>query len=92
MVRVQTSRMTTKAPQLLTVADARDRLDKTESGIRHMIFYDVDGFASRCVVRIGRSVRIREDRLAEFIEEKTGAPPYEMHWRDRLGRRPESEG
>ncbi len=77
----------TKAPQLITVAQARDRLGLTESGIRHRIFHDVDDFATRCVVRFGRSVRIREDRLAEFIDEHTGAEPYNYSWKHKLGRR-----
>ena len=79
-----------EAPQLLTVAEAGARLGLTEAGIRHRIFHDTDGFSTRCVVRVGRSVRIREDRLAEFIDEHTGAEPWDTPWRDKLGRPPKA--
>lgn len=65
-----------EAPLLLTVKQTGKLMGKTEAGVRHLIFYDVGGFSSKCVVRIGRSVRVREDRLAEFIEHYTGAPPF----------------
>ena len=64
-------------PQLLTIPETED---VTHFNVRHHIFSNTDGFADRCVVRIGRSVRIREDRLAEWIEERTGAKPYQYHW------------
>ena len=63
-------------PGLLTVRQTAKLMGKTEAGVRHLIFYDVGGFSSKCVVRIGRSVRIREDRLADYIEQHTGLPPF----------------
>jgi hypothetical protein len=37
---------------------------------------------------MGRRVRIRSDRLQEFIEEQTGAPPFQhsAEWREKVGR------
>lgn len=70
------------SPKLLTVQDAAERLG---ANVRHLIFHDTDGFATRCVVRLGRAVRIREDALAAWIDERTGAPPFKFSadWRDR---------
>lgn len=73
------------AVQLLTVPQAAERLACTESSVRNLIFHAEErGFAD-CIVRIGRNVRIREDRLAEYIERQTGAPPfqYSSEWRER---------
>ena len=77
------------APQLLTVAEAKAL---THLNIRHHIFNNTDGFATRCVVRVGRAVRIRADRLAEFIEDRTGAPAFQYTYTKRPGRRPKSSG
>lgn len=63
-------------PQLLDVPKTAEAIDGTESSVRRLIFHDTDGFASKCVVRLGRKVRIRADRLAEFIDERTGAEPF----------------
>ena len=72
--------------QLLTVRDTYPRLGYTcEQPVRRLIFEDVDGFASNCVVRIGRTVRIREDRLADWIEARTGAAAfkYSPDWKEK---------
>jgi len=71
------------APRLLTVPEVEAL---TGLNVRHLVFADVDGFESRCVVRAGRAVRIREDRLAEWIEERTGAPAYVYNYTRKPGR------
>ena len=64
-----------EAPLLLTVKQTGKLMGKTEAGVRHLIFYAEENDFADCVVRIGRSVRLREDRLAEYIERHTAAPP-----------------
>ena len=62
--------------RLLAVPEAAEMLGDSPSQLRYKIFHDVDEIDSRCVVRIGRSVRLRQDRLLELIEAKTGAKPF----------------
>lgn len=71
------------AIKLLTVPEAAAKLGRTEQQVRYLIFHNVDGFDDRVVVRIGRSVRLREDRVDQLIEEQTGANPfpYSDEWR-----------
>lgn len=59
-------------PKLLTVAEAEEQ---TSLALRHRIFENTEGFADRCVIRFGRSVRIDAEALAEFLEERRGVPP-----------------
>lgn len=72
-------------PELLTVKEAEAL---TSLNLRTRIFANADGFSDRCVVRIGRSVRIRADALAAFIEERTGAEPFRYDWSTTPGRKP----
>ena len=77
----------TNPQQLLTVTQVESM---TGLNIRHFIFNDVDEFASRCVVRLGRSVRIRADRLEAWIDDRTGAQSfsYSSEWREKNAKAP----
>ena len=72
-------------PQLLTVRQVEEALG---TGVRHLIAVDLDGFDTECVVRLGRAVRIRVDRLAEWIDKNTGTGPTQYNWTAKSGPKP----
>lgn len=75
-----------EVPQLLRVPEAAQLLGLTEAGLRHRLFHDTDSIRSRCAVRLGRNVRLRADRLAEWIDAQTTGTPWPQPWQS--GRRP----
>jgi len=75
-------------PTLLTIAEAAEA---TGLPVRRLVYGDPD-FAERCVVRIGRRVRIRRDALRRYIDDRTGAPPHEYSYTRPPGRPPKAVG
>lgn len=71
-------------PRLLSIAEAEEA---TGAPLRGRVYQDGE-FARRCVVRLGqRGVRIRADRLAEFIDERTGTTkPQRYKYTKKPGR------
>ncbi len=75
-------------PALITVKRAAtDFFDGSEQVVRRLIF---NGDLDDAVVRIGRRVWLRTDRLFEIVEAHTGAEPWDTPWRDKLGRPPKA--
>lgn len=60
---------TEKISTFLTIKNASAKFPFSESSLRHMIFLNKFGFNDKVVVRIGRKLLLKEDRLISFLND-----------------------